>query len=327
MSYSDPVPWDTTTTVPAGWAPIPAAPKSFGGPGDAPATVVVTSEGCCCGGGANPCQCTGGPVVSYSLGGVWPLPAMPDAQRAVGTGCCAMPFHTPFEPQDGTVAEAIAQYPMEVFASVSDCGFLYTSRSLVAPCPPCGVYSAVWAPNAYHAQVHFYRTATTAYLGISWAHRVLTNGGYGFVYVAHHQEATITLTEGESCCETLTFELSGGLSYWWWGIVTAAVPPWADARTVTVNPSCLIGDPDDPGGGGEGFASMTHDTPPALTPSIAEVTRRVRLPCIHLGDRLPGTSCGNKIHTCRLYGGRTRPAGPCPEAVRTCQGCPAYVPR
>jgi hypothetical protein len=54
--------------------------------------------------------------------------------------------------------------------------------------------------------------------------------------------------------------------------------------------------------------------------------RRVRNPCVHLGDKIPNAPCGSTAHRCNLYGDYTTKLRTCPGANRSCMTCPDYKP-
>lgn len=63
------------------------------------------------------------------------------------------------------------------------------------------------------------------------------------------------------------------------------------------------------------------------TPPHPAKPARVALPCVHLGDRLPGRPCGSTLRTCTLYGDVTTRFAPCVGADRSCRDCPDYTPQ
>ncbi len=61
-------------------------------------------------------------------------------------------------------------------------------------------------------------------------------------------------------------------------------------------------------------------------PPKTQLISRAKLPCIHLGKRLPGQACGSAIHTCNLHGDKTNKTGPCGKgAARDCPSCADYA--
>jgi hypothetical protein len=79
------------------------------------------------------------------------------------------------------------------------------------------------------------------------------------------------------------------------------------------------------------FSAPEPDTSPAPSASSAprigpNELRRVRNPCVHLGEKMPNAPCGSTAHRCNLYGDYTTKLRSCPGANRSCLTCPDYKP-
>lgn len=59
--------------------------------------------------------------------------------------------------------------------------------------------------------------------------------------------------------------------------------------------------------------------PPVPPPPPARV-----LPCVDLGERLPGQPCGSSLLRCQRHGDVTSRLFPCTSAQRCCQTCDDY---
>lgn len=68
---------------------------------------------------------------------------------------------------------------------------------------------------------------------------------------------------------------------------------------------------------GNGGAAMTPD-------SMLAAFKARPLPCVDLGEKLPGQPCGSQLMQCKKFGDVTAQYAPCTGAARTCRDCPEY---
>lgn len=63
---------------------------------------------------------------------------------------------------------------------------------------------------------------------------------------------------------------------------------------------------------------------PAYPVAKTQVIARAKLPCVHLGEKLPSQPCGSALHPCKFHGVITSKVGACKDAVRSCWTCRDY---